>query len=44
MEIEDYNDPYVLLAEKAIRSIVAVAMPGSYMGRPLPTHSIEDGS
>ncbi|EKM55816.1 uncharacterized protein PHACADRAFT_256701 [Phanerochaete carnosa HHB-10118-sp] len=36
MEIKDHDDPYVLLAEKAIRSIVAVAMPGSYMVDYMP--------
>ncbi|GJE97912.1 cytochrome P450 [Phanerochaete sordida] len=36
MDIKDHSDSYVVLAEKAIRSIVAVALPGTYMVDYMP--------
>lgn len=34
-EIQPHNDPYVVLAEKALHSMAMVTNSGSYVGKPL---------
>lgn len=42
MEVKPENDPYVLLAEKALQSMAAVGNVGSYMGTPLSATFLDD--
>ena len=39
MEIEDTTDPYVIIAEEAINTILTAAVPGSFMGSLSPNRA-----